>query len=260
MSQGTQEDAAENAASQQAQTFIRDEYGLFDSEETRELESITQDAAARSNVGVYLLTVRDIGENSVRAFAKEYYQSHDLGLTDKKSGILFLVAVQSRDYVTITYGEGVTAFTDYRISRMEDEVVSYLRDDEWADAAKSYVSLAADTLSFYVEQGEPLDRNNDPNEAAVNMALKVLAVLVVPALIAGVVCRNDYNRMKTAHERTEADSYLRADSFHLLAENDEFMRSTVVPIVHPERNSEGLGGGGSWTDSSGFGGSRGGKF
>lgn len=66
-----------------------------------------------------------------RDYAKNYYISNGLGYGDEQSGILFLLAVGSRKYVTITYGEGVTAFTDYRIEQQEDEIVPQLSDEEW---------------------------------------------------------------------------------------------------------------------------------
>ena len=52
----------------------------------------------------------DIGDADQRDYAKNYYISNGLGYGDEQSGILFLLAVGSRKYVTITYGEGVTGF------------------------------------------------------------------------------------------------------------------------------------------------------
>ena len=100
--------------------LVMDTYELFKPEVTAELEQKAQDASAGHGVNVYLLTVADIGGQNVREFAKDWYRSNDLGYGEGKSGILFLIALDSRDYVTITYGGGVTAFTDYRIAQIED--------------------------------------------------------------------------------------------------------------------------------------------
>ena len=113
--------------------LVMDTYELFKPEATAELEQKAQDASAGHGVNVYLLTVADIGGQNVREFAKDWYRSYDLGYGEGKSGILFLIALDSRDYVTITYGGGVTAFTDYRIEQLEDEVVPLLSDGDVLD-------------------------------------------------------------------------------------------------------------------------------
>ena len=87
--------------------LVMDTYELFKPEATAELEQKAQDASAGHGVNVYLLTVADIGGQNVREFAKDWYRNYDLGYGEGKSGILFLIALDSRDYVTITYGGGV---------------------------------------------------------------------------------------------------------------------------------------------------------
>lgn len=98
---------------------------------------------------VYFLVVNDIGDANQRDFAKNYYVNNGLGSGEDKSGILFLLAVGSRKYVTITYGGGVTAFTDYRIEQMEDDIVPKLSDGDWAGAAGTYIEMADYTLDYY---------------------------------------------------------------------------------------------------------------
>lgn len=142
--------------------LVMDTYELFKPEVTAELEQKAQDASAGHGVNVYLLTVADIGGQNVREFAKDWYRDYDLGYGEGKSGILFLIALDSRDYVTITYGGGVTAFTDYRIAQIEDKIVPMLSDGSYYKASDTYIEMCADTLDFYVEKGAPLDSGNDP--------------------------------------------------------------------------------------------------
>ena len=142
--------------------LVMDTYELFKPEATAELEQKAQDASAGHGVNVYLLTVSDIGGQNVREFAKDWYRDYDLGYGEGKSGILFLIALDSRDYVTITYGGGVTAFTDYRIAQIEDKIVPMLSDGTYYKASETYIEMCADTLDFYAEKGAPLDSGNDP--------------------------------------------------------------------------------------------------
>ena len=234
--------------------LVMDTYELFKPEATAELEQKAQDASAGHGVNVYLLTVSHIGGQNVREFAKDWYRDYDLGYGEGKSGILFLIALDSRDYVTITYGGGVTAFTDYRIEQIEDAVVPYLSDDDWAEAASEYLSMCADTLDFYAEHGEPLDVDNDTS----GWPILLLIVIGVPMIIAGIVCGVLYSQMKTARLKTEANDYIGA-GLKLRVQVDNYTHTDRVQVYDPP-HEESSSSGGSSVDSDGFGGSSGGSF
>ena len=184
--------------------LVMDTYELFKPEATTELEQKAQDASAGHGVNVYLLTVSDIGGQNVREFAKDWYRDYDLGYGEGKSGILFLIALDSRDYVTITYGGGVTAFTDYRIAQIEDKIVPMRSDGTYYKASDTYIEMCADTLDFYAEKGAPLDSGNDPAKGWI----KWVFVFVIPLAVACIVCGIFYAQMKTANEQTHANAYM----------------------------------------------------
>ena len=175
-------------------------------------------------------------------------------LKHRTAAQLFLLAVGSRKYVTITYGGGVTAFTDYRIEQIEDAVVPYLSDDDWAEAASEYLSMCADTLDFYAEHGEPLDVDNDTS----GWPILLLIVIGVPMIIAGIVCGVLYSQMKTARLKTEANDYIGA-GLKLRVQVDNYTHTDRVQVYDPP-HEESSSSGGSSVDSDGFGGSSGGSF
>ncbi len=177
--------------------------------------------------------------------------STGLGYGDEQSGILFLLAVGSRKYVTITYGEGVTAFTDYRIEQQEDEIVPQLSDEEWADAAYTYIDMCDDALDYYADYGEPIDVDND-------IGLEdLLIAMIFPLGISAFICFILYRRMKTARKKTEADEYM--PGFTLRVKRDRYTHTTRERTYDPPQK-ESNSSGGSSVDSDGFGGSSGGSF
>ena len=212
-----------------AAPLVRDEMGLFDADTYSQLEASAEAAS-------------------------DYYLANGLGSGSEQSGILFLLAVGSRKYVTITYGGGVTAFTDYRIEQIEDTVVPYLSDDDWAEAASEYLSMCADTLDFYAEHGEPLDVDNDTS----GWPILLLIVIGVPMIIAGIVCGVLYSQMKTARLKTEANDYIGA-GLKLRVQVDNYTHTDRVQVYDPP-HEESSSSGGSSVDSDGFGGSSGGSF
>jgi len=236
--------------------LVRDDYGLFDGDTLSALETSAEDAADGHDCDVYFLTVDSIGDEDQRAYAKNYYRDNDLGSGSDRSGILFMIALGSRKYVTITYGGGVTAFTDYRIEQIEDEVVPMLSDGDYADAAQTYIDLCADTLDFYAENGEPLDYDNDPDGDL--GIFGILIVVGIPSLIAAIVCSILYAQMKTAKRKTEADDYIGA-GLKLRVQRDHYAHTDRVEVYDPP-HEESSSSGGSSVDSDGFGGSSGGSF
>ena len=234
-----------------AAPLVRDEMGLFDADTYNELEQSAEAASSGHDCDVYFLVVNDIGDANQRDFAKNYYVNNGLGSGEGKSGILFLLAVGSRKYVTITYGEGVTAFTDYRIEQQEDEIVPELSDEEWADAAYTYIDMCDDALDYYADYGEPIDVDND-------IGLEdLLIAMIFPLGISAFICLILYHRMKTARQKTEADEYM--PGFTLRVKRDRYTHTTRERTYDPPQK-ESNSSGGSSVDSDGFGGSSGGSF
>ena len=234
-----------------AAPLVRDEMGLFDADTYSQLEASAEAASNGHDCDVYFLVVDSIGDTDQRQYAKDYYLANGLGSGSEQSGILFLLAVGSRKYVTITYGEGVTAFTDYRIEQQEDEIVPQLSDEEWADAAYTYIDMCDDALDYYADYGEPIDVDND-------IGLEdLLIAMIFPLGISAFICLILYHRMKTARQKTEADEYM--PGFTLRVKRDRYTHTTRERTYDPPQK-ESSSSGGSSVDSDGFGGSSGGSF
>lgn len=247
-------------------TYIRDHYQLLSSDD---LQSFETQAAQLSNTyqcNVYLTIVDTLdgytGSSAARKYAEDYWNTYDLGRGSEKDGIMLLIAVDSRDYVTITHGQGetggTTLFTDYRIEQIEDAVVDELKDDNWTDACAVYLDKVSETMSFDRENGESWDSDNDPESAQSAFIFKLIATIVIPLLIAGGACAMWASQMKTARLKKEARDYLDESSFALTHKEDRYLTTTRTAVkIEEDRDS---GGGGSTISSSGFGGSDGGKF
>ena len=234
-----------------AAPLVRDEMGLFDTDTYNKLEASAEAASDGHDCDVYFLVVDDIGDTDQRQYAKDYYRANGLGSGDVQSGILFLLAVGSRKYVTITYGEGVTAFTDYRIEQQEDEIVPKLSDEDWDDAAGTYIEMCGEALDYYAEHGTPIDVDN-----SVDLE-DLLIAMIFPLGIAAFICLVLYHQMKTARQKTEADEYM--PGFTLRVKRDRYTHTTHERVYDPPKK-ESSSSGGSSTDSDGFGGSSGGSF
>ena len=240
-----------------AAPFVRDECGAFDADTLSSLEAAAAAAGEGHDCDVYFVAVDTIGDATQRDYAKDYYRANDLGSGEDRSGILFLLAVGDRKYVTITYGEGVTAFTDYRIGQIEDSVVPLLSNSDWAGAAQTFISLCADTLDYYAQNDTPIDVPGSEDEGS-SLWASLIFVIGIPVVIAGVICGVLYSQMKTAKLKTEANDYIGA-GLKLRVKTDHYTHTDRVQVYDPPADTSSSSGGSS-TDSDGFGGSSGGSF
>ena len=240
-------------------SYVLDDYGLYDSSTRQELEQSASQLASTYGVAPYLVVVDNIGSQTVRSFAESYWLDHELGIGSDASGIMFLIAVDSRDYVTITHGTGIYAFTDYGIEQLEDAVVSYLGDDEWEDAAECYYEQCSSILAFCADKGEPFDSHNDPAARAVALGMALVIALLLALAVAFIVRRILKGQLKSVAAGSSAAGFL-AGSVVLTAQQDVFTGSHVSVVPLPKNDDNGGGLGGSTVSASGFGGSAGGKF
>lgn len=246
-------------------TYVTDDYGLFSDEQRAALEAKATKLAQDYNMGVYLLVVDNMGsQNPTSAqrtnFATSFYRAYDLGLGSGKDGIMLVIAVGSRDYVTIAYGQGSYSFSDEGIEAMEDSVTSYLGGNDWYRGSEAYYDSIGEQLEYYSVQGKPWTEP-DP----LSLLLKILAILGIPAVVAGGKVSGEKSAMKTAREQSQASSYLERGSFVLTDSRDDFVNTTmtVTPIPKHDDNDGGSSfGGGGWGGGGGggFSSSGGGKF
>ena len=249
-------------------TYVYDERGLFSSSEFDALESQGAELASKYNMGVYFLTtaymdgLSDPTSSQRTSYATTYYKEHQLGLnpTDGKNygdGIMFVVAANSRDYVTIAYGQGSYSFTDKGIEAMEDAVLENIKDhrDDWYGAATTYYERIGSQLDYYARHGkaqEPLD--------TMDWVLRIFIILGIPLIVTFVIIRKWIRDMQTAVEHSEAGNYLDRNSVHVTRANDQFVNTTLVATPKPKSNDSGGGGGWGGGGGGGFSSSGGGKF
>ena len=264
-SASSQESPASQAAAEGSYVF--DERGLFTESQVATLDAQAAELADKYKMGVYFLTtsymngLSDPSSSQRTNYATTYYKEHKLGLnpTDGKDygdGIMFVIAADSRDYVTIAYGQGSYAFSDKGIEAIEDAVLDDIRDhkDNWYGAAETFYSAVASQLAYYDRHGkaqQPL--------GMIDYLIRIALILLVPALITFFVIKGWRNAMKTAREQSEAGQYLDRSSLQMIRSEDTFVNTTLAVTPKPKRNDsggDGWGGGGG----GGFSSSGGGKF
>lgn len=244
----------------QSGTYVFDEYGLLSGSEFDELEEYGRQYKKAYDVGVYLLITDQMGQwdpssSERNEFARQYFESHHLGVGADADGIIFVIAVDSRDYVTVKHFVDSTRdpFSNDSVDVMEDNVTDYLGDDEWYEGCEAYYQTIGEHLEYFATNGEQWE---EPH--ILSSIIKAAVTLFTPLLVALGVISSEKSAMKTARMQTEASNYMDPQSFELTVSTDTFVNRTmsVVPIKTDDDHD-----GGGWSDmGGGFSGSGGGKF
>lgn len=244
-----------------ANTFISDAANVMENSQVSELETRCEALAEEYDVGVYLCTVDAYTGGSIREFAKDYYRDNALGLGEANRGILFVVATSQREYVTVTYGWADALsecpFTDYGVERLEEEIVSYISQDDYAGGFTAYVDECEYYLAYLAGNGEPFDVGSDSGSRMDNVKAGLPYAIVIGLVVAGVIVMIMKKKTTGGMDAPLATVYVNRDSFVGNGGNDRFLYTTeTVRTIESKSN----GGGGSSVDSDGFGGSSGGSY
>ena len=238
--------------------YITDMAGLLRSSEIAALEETATSISREYNCGLYVIALDDFRKYSTKYdtfdAAQEIYTQYNLGIGSQKNGMLLLLSMADRDFALAAYGDTAhTAFTDYGKDLIINEFLPELGNGFWYAGFSDYLNSSASLLKSAAE-GNPVD----VPEQELSLGAKLGIVILIPALIALIVCGIFKAQMKTARIQNEASEYVDRNSFNLYIQQDMFLHRTVarVPIPKPSSNN---GGGGTTINSSGFSGTRG-KF
>ena len=242
-------------------TYVFDEVGVLSSSEFQSLEKQGADYASKYGIGVYIQFTETMNGNSNptsserNEYGRQVFLQKGLGVGSGQNGILVVVAVRSRDYVTVKHfaDSSQDPFSNSAVDSLEGKYTSELSDNDWYEAAREYYNVAGEQMEYFATTGKQW---TEPD--LIGLLLKILATLGIPAVVAFGVVGNDKNKMRTAVEAHEASDYLDRSSFRLTVSNDQFVNTTMAVTPIPKQDK---GGGGGWSDmGGGFSGSGGGKF
>lgn len=230
-----------HAAWAQGAPYVRDDAGLVSAEEAQALEEAAAALSDTYNVGVYVITTPESANDEISSFAEKYYLDHDLGVDDRGSGIMFIVATGDRSYIIKTKGLGRELVPDNQAQDIDDDVVQYLKQDDYSGAFAAYLNDADQALG---------DEVQGMSEEKTNLLIALAIALVVALIAAGGTCFYFYKQMGTAEERSEANEYVNAESFTLSVSHDQYLHTEHLRVKRSSDNDSG-GGGGSFGGSSG---------
>jgi len=241
---------------------VTDIAGVLTGAQLAQLNVVADEISEKNRCDVFIITVDTLDGLDVEDLAWEAFDLFELGYGSERSILLLLLSIEERDFALIAYGFGNTAFTDHGKDVMLDRhILPLLAENKYFAAFATYLDKASEYLEM-ARAGNPFDIDNDPvllaEKSRENFWIKLGITILLPLLIAGVLCFRWKSQMKTATLKREAGQYIPQGGFRLTHSSDQFLFSTETRRTI-ETNSSGGSSGGTTINSRG-GSSRSGKF
>jgi len=255
---------------------IVDIAGVLTSDELAELTQKANNLRYTYDMDVVIVVVRDLDGKSAQDYADDFYDTNGYGVGSEYSGVLLLIATESRDWWISTCGDGIYALTDYGIERIFSSFSGYLSHNNYYAAFRAYLEALPEYFEAF-KDGDPIDGfagnyegpgSYQPGDAedvvyydSSSFGVKnILISLLIGCAVAAIVLLIMSGMMNTKRKQRSATDYVAKDSYRLNGYSDLFLYSNVTKVARQDNSSSG---GGSSTHSSSSGrshGGGGGKF
>jgi uncharacterized membrane protein YgcG len=235
--------------------YVIDNDALLSTSEVAQLNKAAEEVSKKYNVGVYIrIEKSSSGYASIEKYAEALYDTEKLGYGTGTSRecVALVLTMDNRHYDIMAHGDTANAaFTDYGKNALAEDVVDYLRDDEWYEGLSAFITESGSYLA-YAAAGTPIDVNNaDPaGHARTMLYLRYGLTFGGAPLIALIVCLIIKSKNHTKGIMTQAVNYVPEGGIQLTGQQDIFLYRTET-VTHINRDRGG-GGGGTSINSGGF--------
>ena len=247
--------------SNNASGLVVDEAGLLSEEEKAELSQLAREITDRQGCDVAIVTVNGLGYKSAEAFADDYYDENGFGSGTERSGILFLISMEDRDFAMSTRGEGIDAFSDNGMYYIFDKLRYDLSNGNYYDAFRIFLQSSNSMLNVYrgtateaelSEYGSFFGSPEQPVRQRRVTLGSILLALGIGFLVAFLPMAALKAQVSNVRKKTNASSYVQKGSLHMDVSRDVVLyANTTYRVIQRDRPTGGGGGSSTHISSSG---------
>lgn len=221
-------------AKEEPKNYVIDNAGLLTNTETEKLEEQCRDISREYQISVCIVTTPDFYGDDIKAWQRQYFSEHKMGMGDQQNGIMLAISMAERDWGLVGFGTARTAFTTYGRERIGEIIVDDLSDDDYYKAFSKYVSLTEQFLNE-AQKDTPYDNDHKYKEY-VPVPFIILGSFVLSLVISCLIVFSWKRSMNTRIYQEGASEYLEKDSFSLSNRSDLFLYHTVSQTRRPKED------------------------
>ena len=202
---------------------IFDQADLFSDEEERSLEEQAALYRDETSLDLAIVTTDDAQGQSARAYADDFYDSHDFGVGARESGALLLFDMDNRVVHITTKGAGISVMPDSQLQELTGEIADQAKDGDYAGGAELFLSRMANP--------------GTDSQSGASLGSYVVPFLLISLAAGGTAVGMVAYRYKRAYK---ADQYeLRENSHVDLQEREDIFLGRFVTSREISRNDSG---------------------
>jgi uncharacterized protein len=226
---------------------IIDNAGLLTTDEKTRLEMLIEELAYTYNFELIILTMESIDGEDPIDYSWNLLESIDLD-GETWDGCLLLQSVGERDFAITVSGRGEGILNDAAYNKLENDLISYLRKDDYSGAYEAFIRDWEQFLTLESKgkgQGYIPETSNQSYNFLHDSSTHgiCLAAAWILSLIIGLLAVfNMKRKMNTVLSKKEADTYIIPGSLALTRQYDNFLYSTITKIRRQSSSSSSRGG------------------
>lgn len=268
---------------------VYDEAKLLDAYEIEELEALSHEYGENAGIEIFILTHNDSRATYPEKYIEDYEDQFPIG-----DRVYFLYDVYGKEIFMQGYGLAETYIHSKRIDKVYDNVENKLKNKNYYDAFKTYITMSAGYMEddselnydheyIYDNTPEGFDPDNEYvydniseglnhdnkyydyqgyydkeellNSIFLNFWFQLAAALIIGGVVVASLAYRSSGRMTAG-----ARDYLDKSRQGLIGRRDHYLRSTVTRWRKPTQNTSSQSGGrGSGRGGFNSGGFRGGR-
>lgn len=245
--------------------YVVNQADILTDPETTDLNELAQMLSETYQIDVLIAAVDRLGGMSAEEYA--VFLNSDAGWWNSDHAIVFLLAMEEREWYIATFGDAIYLFSDYDLDTLGEVAVRSFSKEDFYGGFASYLKVLPDYfLDASADRYAPIpDNGSSPalsseGESVWSLLPVSLVAGIAAAAISLLVMRSSMNTKRRQHS---AGDYLKPGSYHLLTHQDMFLYSNLSKTRRQENSGGSRSGGGSSIHRSSGGrsyGGRGGKF
>ncbi len=225
---------------------LLDEVGYLTDDEAQEVSDRLSELRNTYNFDIAVVVTETLIADTAEASADDIYDYNFFGAGEEDNGILLYVSANPREYQISTHGTGIEYFSDDAIAELQDNVVSYLSDDDYYGAFMAYADTVEEVLSGSFSSGAS---GSEDFSLSDSITVGVVAGFIIALVLTLIRTGAKKKQMNDARTASYANEYMKKGSFDLKRSNDLYLYSNVVRREKPKENNNSSGS--SHTSSSG---------
>ena len=212
---------------------------LYNDEEEAHLYTDIMKYVNTYQLDFIVVTINDNNKGTARKYAEDFYAYNYFGSDNtKRSGSIFIIDMDTREFYIATTGDAIKYYDDVRIDHMLDSIFNDVKNKNYYAAT----SLLIDTLYSYgtsvpaSNQHVVIDNYGHPKEVKVHKPNLVISI-GLGLVGAFIFVSSNIAKHTGIHLAVNADNYLDGKASKVYPAADKFIAThTSVRVIHNEQN------------------------